>query len=72
MVMYSAVINTTVHRMNPSWGEIEPLASCPWGPVTANGVELLTEIYCKYIWIHAVMQVIETAGEHVTGGRKES
>ncbi len=21
------------------------LASCPWGPVTANGVDLLTEIY---------------------------
>ncbi len=25
------------------------LASCPWGPVTANGVDLLTEIYVIYM-----------------------
>ncbi len=25
------------------------LASCPWGPVTANGVDLLTEIYVTYM-----------------------
>ncbi len=24
------------------------LASCPWGPDTANGVDLLTEIYVIY------------------------
>ncbi len=25
------------------------LASCPWGPATANGVGLLTEMYVIYI-----------------------
>ena len=25
------------------------LASCPWGPVTANGVDLLTEMYVIYM-----------------------
>ena len=25
------------------------LASCPWGPVTANGVDLLTEMYINII-----------------------
>ena len=24
-------------------------ASCPWGPVTANGVDLLTKIYVIYM-----------------------
>ncbi len=28
---------------------IHVLASCPWGPVTANGVDLLTEIYVIYM-----------------------
>ena len=27
------------------------LASCPWGPLTANGVDLLTEMYVIYIEI---------------------
>ena len=34
----------------------ETLASCPWGPVTANGVDLLTEIYV----------ILAMAGEAVT------
>ena len=25
------------------------LASCPWGPVTANGVDILTEMYVLYM-----------------------
>ncbi len=25
------------------------LASCPWGPVTANGVDILTEMYVIYM-----------------------
>ncbi len=28
------------------------LASCPWGPVTANGADLLTEIYVIYMETH--------------------
>ena len=28
------------------------LASCPWGPVTANGVVLLIEIYVIYMKMH--------------------
>ncbi len=26
----------------------DKLASCPWGPVTANGVDTLTEMYVIY------------------------
>ena len=29
------------------------LASCPWGPVTANGVDLLTKIYIINMETHA-------------------
>ena len=49
------------------------LASCPWGPVTANGVELLTEIYV-YIWRPKFRPLgpLASAGERVTDGRKES
>ncbi len=28
------------------------LASCPWGPVTVNGADLLTEIYVIYMEAH--------------------
>ncbi len=28
------------------------LASCPWGPVTANGVDLLTKIYVVCMEAH--------------------
>ncbi len=40
------------------------LASCPWGPVTANGVDLLTEIYVIYMEAHTSHRAI--AGERVT------
>ncbi len=33
------------------------LASCPWGPVTANGVDLLTKIYVIYTETHTSHQV---------------
>ncbi len=32
--------------------ELWLLASCPWGTVTANGVDLLTEIYVIYMEAH--------------------
>ena len=46
----------TIAKKEPSWSHISlfsgkgntGLASCPWGPVTANGVDLLTEIYVIY------------------------
>ncbi len=40
------------------------LASCPWGPVTANGVNLLTEINAMSVGPMAV------AGRSVTDARK--
>ena len=65
--------------------EYRVLASCPWGPVTANGVDLLTEIYAIYMEAHTshrAMSVGPTAvaGQAVmhamtdgrTDGRKES
>ena len=42
------VLVTEIDKMNAAntvHGEYYILASCPWGPVTANGVDLLTEIY---------------------------
>ncbi len=44
------------------------LASCPLGPVTANGVDLLTEIYV----ILRSIGPSAAAGEVETYGRKES
>ena len=29
--------------------ENKELASCPWGPVTANGVDILSEMYVIYM-----------------------
>ncbi len=46
---------------------IQLLASCPWGPVTANGVDLLTEIHVIYTMPIAPAA---TAGEAKTYGRK--
>ena len=37
---------------------IRKLASCPWGPVTANGVDLLTEIYVIYMETHTSHRAI--------------
>ena len=62
---------------------ISELASCPWGPVTANGVDLLTEIYAIYMEAHTshpasripkIMSIgpSAAAGEVATHGRKES
>ena len=49
------------------------LASCPWGPVTANGVDLLTEMYVIYM---ETVGPLGAAGAGVTyawnEGRKES
>ena len=53
------------------------LASCPWGPVTANGVDLLTEMYVIYIERNTHIPKfrpvgpLAAAGERVTDGRKE-
>ena len=38
--------------------ENSTLASCPWGPVTANGVDLLTEIYVIYMEMHTSHRAI--------------
>ena len=50
------------------WLKILRLASCPWGPVTANGVDLNTEIYVipKIISIGPAA----AAGLVMTHGRK--
>ncbi len=52
------------------------LASCPWGPVTANGVDLLTKIYVIYMETHIpkIMPIgpLAAAGEVATHRRKES
>ncbi len=64
------------------------LASCPWGPITANRVDLLTEIYTIYMeantshasaWdlnsnLPKIISVGPTAaaGEAVTDAEKES
>ncbi len=50
------------------------LASCPWGPVTANGVDLLTEIYVIYIIMPNTMSIDPLAmlGGAVTHTWKES
>ena len=45
---------------------IQKLASCPWEPVTANGVDLLTEIYV----IQVVGPLAVTGGGRHTEGRK--
>ncbi len=61
-----------------SWEKLgnRRLASCPWGPVTANGVDLLTEIYVIYIESHIpkIMPIgpLAAAGEVATHVRKES
>ncbi len=34
------------------------LASCPWGPVTANGVDLLTKLYVIYMETHTSHRAI--------------
>ena len=51
------------------------LASCPWGPVTANGVDLLTEIYMIYMETHIPkfrpLGPLAAAGDRVTYGRKD-
>ena len=51
------------------------LASCPWGPVTVNGVDLLTEIYVIYMETHipkfSSLDPSAAAGEAMTYGRKE-
>ncbi len=48
------------------WRIIRELASCPWGPVTAHGVGILTEMHVIF------MSVGPTAasGEAVTDARK--
>ncbi len=46
------------------------LASCPWGPATANGVGILTELYVIYTAMPKIMSIgpLATAGEVVTNG----
>ncbi len=44
-----------IYMSKKSWGFLRWnvwLASCPWGPVSANGVNLLTEIYVIYMETH--------------------
>ena len=47
------------------------LASCPWGPATANGVGILTELYVIYTAMPKIMSIgpLATAGEVVTDGK---
>ncbi len=53
------------------------LASCPWGPVTANGVDQLTKLYVIYMETNTSDRTImligplATAGEPVTHTRKD-
>ncbi len=42
------------------------LASCPLGPATAYGVNLLTEIYVIYMETHTLHRPTTAAGEAVT------
>ncbi len=44
------------------------LASCPWGPVTANGVDLLTKIYPIYMEPHIIKPKIMSVGPTVVAG----
>ncbi len=49
------------------------LASCPWGPVTANGVDLLTEMYVIYMETKIrSLGPLGAAGAGVTYARKKS
>ncbi len=80
---FSQLVKEYVIKMRlhcTSW-TIKILASCQWGPVTANGVDLLTEIYVIYMETHTSHRAIilpkimwigplATAGEAVTHGRK--
>ncbi len=51
---------------------MEKLASCPWGPVTANGVDLLTEIYVIYMETHTSHHAIRFVGPSAeAGGRRK-
>ncbi len=45
------------------------LASCPWGPVTVNGVDVLTEMYIVY-GLPILTGLLTAAGEVATHGRK--
>ena len=38
-------------------GNLE-LASCPWGPVTAKGMDLLTNVYIIYMQVHTLHHTI--------------
>ncbi len=49
---------------------IPKLASCPWGLVTANGVDLLTEIYVILMPNSKPIGQTAWAGGSVTDGRK--
>ena len=42
-------INWLCALVQDMWGDNSLLASCPWGPVTANWVDLLIEMYVIYI-----------------------
>ena len=44
------------------------LTSCPWRPVTANGVDLLTEIYAIYMEAHTRYRVMLRPGPFYTFG----
>ena len=53
--------------------DIYILASCPWGPDTANGVDLLTGMYVIYMERNtSPLGLLAAAGEGLTYGRKES
>ncbi len=47
------------------------LASCPWGPVTANGVDILTEMYVIYMkrktYLHTKNEAPRSNGLGATG-----
>ncbi len=42
--------------------EIKKLASCPWGPATAHGVGLLTEMYAIYMERYASHRAMKSIG----------
>ncbi len=57
-------------QLQPAYNTL--LASCPWGPVTANGVDILTEMYVIYMernttYLHTKTEAPRSNGLGTTG-----
>ncbi len=49
VLTHASDVFTVYKQMDMYFPGYELLASCPWGPATAHGVGLLTEMYAIYM-----------------------